>query len=113
VENTQFNKISFCPTCKFSVQDNWFFCPNCGKLIKDKPLEISTTKQILIYGVSFFLSPLGLAWGLKYIRSKDKKTKNIGIISIVLTVISIILMIAVSKNFIDQYAKLLNNINPY
>ncbi|MFA6016774.1 MAG: zinc ribbon domain-containing protein [Patescibacteria group bacterium] len=101
-----------CPICHFKVQADWFFCPNCAKELKEKIPEISIPKQILIYLVSFFLAPLGLGWGLKYIRSKDSKTRNIGIISIVLTVVSIILMVIASKSFIDQYTKMLNNIVP-
>ena len=101
-----------CPSCQFKVQEDWFFCPNCAKELKEKIPEISIGKQILIYSVSFFLSPLGLGWGLKYIRSNDNKTKTIGIISIVLTVLSIILMSIAFKSFIDQYSKVLNNLVP-
>lgn len=101
-----------CPVCQFKIQSDWFFCPNCAKELKEKVLEISISKQILIYSVSFFLAPLGLGWGLKYVKSKDNKIKTVGIISIVLTVVSIILMIIVAKNFIDQYAKMLNSIVP-
>jgi hypothetical protein len=108
MENT-----SFCPACQFKTESDWFFCPSCAKELKEKVPVISISKQILIYGVSFFLAPLGLGWGLKYIKSTDQKTKKVGIISIVLTVASIILMIMASKNFIDQYSKILNNISQY
>lgn len=101
-----------CPACQFKTQNDWFFCPNCAKELKEKIPVISIPKQILIYSVSFFLSPLGLGWGLKYVRSKDNKIKIIGIISIVLTVLSIILMAFAFKNFIDQYSKIFNNIVP-
>lgn len=101
-----------CPACQFKTQSDWFFCPNCAKELKEKIPVISISKQILIYSVSFFLSPLGLGWGLKYVRFKDRKIKTIGIISIVLTVLSIILMIGAFKSFIDQYAKILNNLVP-
>lgn len=101
-----------CPICKYQIQSDWFFCPNCAKELKEKVPEISIGKQILIYSVSFFLTPLGLGWGLKYIRSKDQKVKIVGVISIILTVLSIVLMIGTFKNFIDQYAKMFNNIVP-
>jgi hypothetical protein len=106
------NDELLCPVCKFKIQSDWFFCPNCAKPLKEKIPVISITKQVLIYLVSFFLSPLGLAWGLKYIRFKEKKIKIIGIISIILTVLSIIMMIGFFKNFIEQYAKILNNLVP-
>lgn len=101
-----------CPACQYKIQADWFFCPNCAKELKEKIPEISLGKQILIYAVSFFLTPLGLGWGLKYVKSADKKIRMIGIISIVLTVLSMILMIISAKGFIDQYAKLLNNLVP-
>lgn len=101
-----------CLACQFKVQDDWFFCPNCSRNLKEKPLVISIGKQIIIYFVSFFLTPLGLGWGLKYVRSTDKKVKAIGIISIILTVLSIFLISMVFKNFIDQYSKALNNLVP-
>ncbi|MFA6081490.1 MAG: zinc ribbon domain-containing protein [Patescibacteria group bacterium] len=101
-----------CPSCRFKVQEDWFFCPNCSKTLKEKTPEITFSKQILIYFVSFFLAPLGLGWGLKYVRSPDKKVRTIGIISIVLTVLSIILISMVFKGFIDQYSKILNNLVP-
>ena len=101
-----------CSFCKFNIQNDWFFCPNCGKQLKEKEITITTSKQILIYFVSFFLAPLGLGWGLKYIRSKDNKIRTVGIISIVLTVLSIIMLIFATKSFIDQYIKLLNNLVP-
>lgn len=101
-----------CPVCHANMNSGWYFCPNCGKELKSAPLNISIGKQIVIYLVSFFLTPLGLGWGLKYVVSKDPKMRMVGIISIALTILSIALLIGISKNFIDQYAKTLNNIIP-
>lgn len=90
------------------MQD-WYFCPNCGKVLKDKVPVITISKQIIIYLVSFFLAPLGLGWGFKYVRSKDTKVRIIGIISILLTAASIILMFVVFNSYLDKYSKMLNN----
>ena len=102
---------NICQVCHSPLQLTWFYCPNCGKNLKEKPIEISLIKQIFIYLVSFFLAPLGLGWGFKYIKSNDEKVRMVGIISILLTVISIVIMIFVFKGVFDQYAKLLNSIN--
>jgi hypothetical protein len=91
---------------------DWFFCPNCAKELKEKVPEITFAKQILIYVVSFFLAPWGLRWGLKYVRSSDTKVRTIGIISIILTIISIIFLITSLKTTIDMYGKMLNNLVP-
>ncbi len=103
------DNINACPHCKYQIQADWYFCPNCGKMLKEKPIVISIGKQIIIYLVSFFLAPLGLGWGLKYITKNDPKVKMVGAIAIILTVLSIIIMFVVFKNFMDQYANILNN----
>ena len=106
------NNIS-CAFCHFATQPDWYICPNCGKPFKEKAPDISVFKQVYIYGISFFLAPLGLVWGLNYIRANDKKARMVGLISIALTVLSIILIIVVFKKFIDQYANILNNIGSF
>jgi hypothetical protein len=104
------NEITECPSCKFSLDQKWYFCPNCGKQLREAPIVISIPKQILIYFVSFFLAPLGLGWGLKYIKYKDNKVKIVGIISIILTILAIVLMIGSFKYVMDQYTQMLNGL---
>ncbi|MBP6044935.1 MAG: zinc ribbon domain-containing protein [Microgenomates group bacterium] len=99
-----------CSTCKFQISSEWFFCPNCGKQLKEKVPVITVWKQILIYLVSFFLAPLGLGWGFKYIRSTDLKVRIVGLVAIFLTVVSVILLFYTFKSFADQYGKVLNNL---
>ncbi len=99
-----------CPNCQHQILPEWYFCPNCGKMIKEKAPTITVAKQALIYFVSFFLSPLGLGWGLKYVRFKDTKTKIVGIVSICLTIASLVAMTLVFKGFMDQYARILDNL---
>ncbi|MDO8609617.1 MAG: hypothetical protein Q7R95_03640 [bacterium] len=102
-----------CSVCHIPLLEGWFFCPNCGKAIKEAPISISIAKQIMIYAVSFFLAPLGLGWGLKYIKSKDQKIRLVGIISIALTIIAILMLVFAFKGVADQYSKMLNNINTF
>lgn len=104
------NENNECISCKTSLLSVWYFCPNCGKQLKEAPIVISIPKQILIYLVSFFLSPLGLSWGLKYVKYKDRRVKIVGIISIVLTIVAIVLMIVSFKYVMDQYTKTLNGL---
>lgn len=104
------NEDFSCKSCKFQTQLIWYFCPNCGKILKEKPIIISIGKQLLIYLVSFFLSPMGLIWGIKYLKNPNVQVKFVGIISILLTVVSIGLMLLSIKNFIYQYGPLLNTI---
>jgi len=101
-----------CPACQCKIQADWFFCPNCAKELKEKPPVISAGKQIFMYTVSFFLTPLGLGWGIKYVKYKDRKTKIIGVICIVLTALSFIFMIMSLKSFVEQYAKIIEKFVP-
>ena len=103
-------QLTTCLTCKFQISSEWFFCPNCGKQLKEKVPPLTVWKQILIYLVSFFLPPLGLGWGFKYIRSKNLKVKMVGYVAILLTVASIWITISVFKSFVDQYSEVLNNL---
>ncbi len=78
-----------CPACRAVVPVDSFFCPNCGKPLREKPLQTTIWKQIGVYFVSLFLPPFGLWYVWKYLRSGDSKAREIGIVALVLTVISI------------------------
>lgn len=91
-----------CPSCKTEVSILDFFCPVCGKKLKEKPLSTSISKQIFIYLLSTLLPPLGLWPAIKYLRQGDNKSKKIGIIAIVLTIISIIITFWISAGIIKS-----------
>ena len=44
--------------------------------------------ELIYYAGSLLLPPIGLWWGFKYLKQNDGKSKHIGWICIVLTVIS-------------------------
>lgn len=91
-----------CKFCGFLVSDNFYFCPNCGKKLKEPPLSTSIGKQLGIYALSIFLPPLGLLPGIKYLRQNDNKAKIIGVLAIALTIISTIVTINITLNFINN-----------
>ena len=91
-----------CPVCHLEVKSTDYFCFNCGKNLRPKPLSTSLTKQITIYLESFFLPPYGLIIGLRYLKQKDNASKIVGIASIVLTVISILIFIKVTRDLITM-----------
>jgi hypothetical protein len=86
----QFDQKVFCPYCFHTLTGGDYFCPFCGKQIKDKPLDFSPLKQLSVYTVSILLPPAGLWPAYKYLKSKDPRAKKIGIVCIILTVISVI-----------------------
>ena len=84
---------NICRYCHAPISEGDYFCPNCGKKLKDKPISTSVSKQALVYIVSALLPPFGLVWAVGYIRQKDntKKSRNIVITIVVITAISLVL----------------------
>jgi len=91
-----------CKYCGFSVLVTYYYCPNCGKKLKEPPLSTSIGRQIYIYALSLILPPLGLWPGIKYLRQDNIIAKRIGIIAIVLTIISTILTIWITIGLLSN-----------
>jgi len=107
-----------CPNCKQNFATSDYFCPNCGKKLKDKPLPTTITRQILIYLLSILLPPLGLWPAIKYLKQNSDKSRMIGFIAIALTIISTIITIWFTLGFMNTFSQQLNqqlngNLNLY
>ena len=74
------------------MKAEYYFCYNCGKNLHPAPLSTSIATQAWIYIGSVILAPMGLVWGLRYVRQPSSKAKMVGAISIILTVITLIIM---------------------
>ena len=98
-----------CPHCGNLILPESYFCPSCGQKLKDKPPSTTIAKQIVIYLTSFFLPPLGLWPAFKYIKQKDSKSKTIGFVALFLTIVSLIVSIWITTNFINSIKKQVNN----
>ena len=95
-----------CPFCHFALNETFYFCPNCGKKISEPP--ITTIKEIGVYLVSILLPPLGLWPGIKYIFSKNARTKRAGAIAIALTILSTIITLWLSVALFNTLSKSVN-----
>lgn len=102
---------NICRYCHAPIVESEYFCPNCGKKLKDKPVSTSVAKQIFVYLVSALLPPFGLVWVWQYIRQKDdtKKSRNIGIAIIVITVISLALNLWWAVGIYNSFLGALNS----
>ena len=98
-----------CPNCKKNILPTEYFCPQCGKKLKDKPPVTTLSRQLIVYAISFFLPPFGLWPAIRYLRQQDEKSKKIGLAAIVLTIISILLTIWLTISFINSFNRELNN----
>lgn len=108
------NIFNVCPVCHQTISAGYYFCPNCGNNLKGKLMTISVPAQIGLYALAVFLPPLGLWPGIKYVMGKSLQAKRVGIITIVLTLISTILMIwgifALFGNYINEMQGALNGL---
>jgi hypothetical protein len=97
-----------CPFCSTLVDTTAFFCSVCGKNVKEKPLSTGILTQIGLYLVSVFLPPLFLGLTIKYLKSKDPKAKQVGMISLGLTVITLIVVIWLSISVAKNLTRTIN-----
>lgn len=93
VNNVESPASMQCPVCHEPVRSEFYFCPNCGKNLKEKPLPMDLSAQISIYLLSIVTPPLcflTIKWwhGVKYLKTNDPKAKKIGVIAIVLMMLS-------------------------
>src|SRR3990167_3406227 len=86
-----------CPNCNNRILSIDIFCPACGKKLKNGESSLGIQKQIGVYLLSFFLPPFGLLPAIKYLRQADSKSKKIGAIALILTAISILITISLTK----------------
>jgi hypothetical protein len=97
-----------CPNCKQNIAAQDFFCPNCGKKLKNKPQSTTVLRQIFVYLLSILLPPLGLWPGIRYLKQKDSKSKIIGLIAIILTIITTTITIWWYIGFIRAFNQQIN-----
>ena len=101
--------LTACPTCNKAVTPADYFCPQCGRKLKDKPPATTISRQIVVYLVSFFLPPFGLIPAIGYLRQKDSKSKKIGLVAIILTILSILLSLWFATRVLKLFSQQLNN----
>ncbi len=101
--------ILTCPSCKATISTTDYFCPNCGKSIKSKPLSTSISKQLFVYAISILLPPIGLWWAIKYFKQHEDSSKKIGIAIVVLTVASLAVNIWIADTLFNTYSRMMSS----
>ena len=102
-----------CKECEHEISDEALACPNCGKPQTNRHPSVSLSAQTTVYSVSLLLPPFGLWYVWKYLKQKDGKSKKIGIAALILTIISMIVMIWITKGLINSFNQALNSVNLY
>ena len=70
--------------------------------------ELSSFQKVKIYLLSIVLTPLGLYWFFKYLKSLSSQNRMVGYISLVLTLVSLIVTIMVASSYIKSLNNYLN-----
>ena len=89
-------KPMICPICHFPVKPEYYFCPNCGAKLSTPPLGVGLVDQLLLYAFSIILPWIAYLaitkWqGIKYLRAPDARTKQVGLIALILLIVSSII----------------------
>jgi hypothetical protein len=87
-----------CSYCHQPLKPEYYFCPNCGKKVHEPPLSTTPLMQLGIYAFSIILPMICYLaiskWpGITYLRSKDEKVRQVGIIACVLLALSTVVTI--------------------
>ncbi len=94
-------ETSLCPACHIAVRPTDYFCSNCGKNLHAAPPGTTTTDQIKLYLGSVFLAPMGIFWGLRYLREESQKSKIAGIVAMALSIITFIVAVQYTVNLVN------------
>ena len=96
-----------CPTCATTTASTSFFCPHCGRKLREAELSTSVFRQISIYTAALLLPPTGLFIGIRYLRQTNQKAVAVGFASIILTVVSIIVSVALALQLYNSLSAVL------
>jgi len=99
-----------CKKCQSVVGDNFYFCPNCGKKLKEPPFKFSLSNTVGNTLVSILLPPLGFLPGIKHLLMHDQKAKILGLLYITLTIIATVITIKIMVDYFNNLNKMLNDI---
>lgn len=106
-----------CPICHVQVRPTDYFCYNCGRNLRTRPLLQSPEKVIILIVTTLLLPPFGIVLGIRYLREPDTGSKIAGILAILVTVILLsvltIYTIDLMNTVNDQVNSQLQNLQGY
>lgn len=104
----QIPTILTCRFCNAPISREDFFCPHCGKKLREKPVSTELAPLVWLFVLSALLPPFGFGLTLRYIRSDDDMAKKLGWISLFVTSFALLITLWLSKVIVDSIAQQLN-----
>lgn len=96
------DEILACPGCHIAVRPTDYYCFNCGKNLHVAPVGTTPLDQMKLYGASILLAPMGIFWGLKYLKENDDKAKIVGVVAMILSGVTFIIAAQYTVSFINS-----------
>lgn len=90
-----------CPFCHVAVRPTDYFCSNCGKNLHPAPLGTTAFDQAKLYIGSVFFTPMGIFWGMRYLREKSDTSKIVGVIAMLLSIVTLIVAVQFTVSFMN------------
>ena len=91
-----------CPNCKNQIDSNVFYCPICGKKVKEKSVGTGFWPMAGLFALCIVLPPLNIPLSFRYIRSTDPRVKTLGWVSIGIMVLSLIIITLATINIVNE-----------
>lgn len=80
-------EILTCAHCHVAIRQTDYFCFNCGTNLKPTPPSFNVLSMMKLFGGSILIPPMGLVWGFPYIRQPDMKSRVVGGVAMIITVL--------------------------
>ncbi|MFA5025285.1 MAG: zinc ribbon domain-containing protein [Candidatus Shapirobacteria bacterium] len=97
-----------CPKCHQQVNANDYFCPFCGYKIRSPPPSTTFGGILVLLIKTILLPPFGFIWGYRYLRQTNNKSKLIGLVVILITVVELVWGVKASVDLVDMANKQIN-----
>jgi len=91
-----------CPFCNNKIDPKVFYCPICGKKVREKPVSTGFWPVVLLFALCLFLPPLNIGLTIRYMKSGDPKAKKIGTISLVVMIV-VLIAAGISTYYFTKY----------
>lgn len=103
------DKNPVCKSCQNLISTTYFFCPYCGKKLKEPLLATSFGRQLGMYFTAVFFPIIAIAPGLRYINQREEKSKAVGTIILLIAGITLMVEVYLAFEFYQQFGKYLNS----